>query len=134
MSGALCLWVVLSQMHDARLETGRRLTQTFYDTRLEEIWSQAGAPFKRQFGNLSSLKEFRARVASDFGEELRLTAESASERSGLVVYTRMSTFSRWALGIELEWVWDPGKGELVSLGAQPAFREAPSPHEDYVAH
>jgi hypothetical protein len=34
--------------------------------------------------------------------------------------------------VELEWVWDPIVGLLVSIAARPAFREAPSPHEDYV--
>jgi hypothetical protein len=133
MSLAVIL-TVLAQLHDARLETGRGLTSAFYEGRLDEVWSQAGPSFKRQFGaSFAAFKEFRARVASDFGEELRLTAESAGEKNGLVVYTRLSTYSRWALGIELEWVWDPAKGMLVSMSATPADVEAPSPHEDYVA-
>ncbi|MBK7862265.1 MAG: M23 family metallopeptidase [Archangiaceae bacterium] len=125
--------LVLSETHDERLETGRRLTQTLLDSRLDELWQQGGASFKRGFGgSVAGLKQFRARLANDFGEELRVTSDSIDERTGLVVYTRQSTFSRWALGVEMQWVWDPGKGALVSVSARPAFREAPSPHEDYV--
>src|SRR2546423_1674442 len=130
---AVCFSALLSQVHDARLETGRRLTQAFYEARSEEVWPQASPAFKRAFGTPAGLREFRAKIASDFGEELRITAENITERDGLVVYTRLSTFSRWALGMELEWAWDPSKGLLMSVSARPAFCEAPSPHEDYVA-
>jgi len=134
---AVAMCVVLGQTdgdaYDDRLETGRRLTQTLLDARLDELWQQGGPGFRRSFGgNLAGLKSFRAKLASDFGEELRLTSERIDERHQLVVYTRQSTFSRWALGVELEWVWDPAKGMLMSVGARPAFREAPSPHMDYV--
>jgi hypothetical protein len=129
---AVVMSLVLSETHDERLETGRRLTQTLFDGRLDELWEQGGAAFKRSFGNLAGLKQFRAKLAQDFGDEVRVTSESIDERWQFVVYTRQSTFSRWALGAELEWVWDPNKGVLISVGAHPAFREAPSPHADYV--
>lgn len=136
MVSAVVMALVLAtdgEHHDDRLETGRRLTQTLLDARLDELWEQAGPSFKRSFGGKPvGLKNFRAKLANDFGEELRLTTERIDERNQLVVYTRQSTFSRWARGVELEWVWDPSAGLLMSVSARPAFREAPSPHEDYV--
>src|SRR5690606_18905884 len=106
----LVMSVALAQAehHDDRLETGRRLTQSLLDSRLDELWEQAGPSFKRAFGGRAGgLKGFRAKLAKDFGDELRVTAEQVDEREQLVVYSRQSTFSRWARGVELQWVWDP---------------------------
>src|SRR5262249_11202234 len=128
---ALVMSLVLCENYDDRLETGRRLTQTLLDSRLDDLWQQGGASFKRGFGgNPAGLKGFRTKLASDCGDELRVTAEIIDERDELVVYTRQSTFSRWARGVELEWVWDPAKGLLMSVSARPAVSEAPSPHAD----
>src|SRR5262245_7367918 len=102
---AVVMSLVLADTYDDRLETGRRLTQTLLDARLADLWEQAGPSFKRAFGgSAGGLKTFRAKIASDFGDELRITSEVIDEREELVVYTRQSTFSRWARGVELEWV------------------------------
>ncbi len=134
MSGlAVCVLALLTEVHDTRLETGRRLTSAFLENRTAEVWSQAGPLFKQQLGSEAGLKQFRSKVAYEFGDELRITSESVNDRGPYVVYTRQSTFSHWALGAEIEWLWDPTKGQLISLAMRPAFKEAPSPHEDYVS-
>src|SRR5207244_2379649 len=118
--------------HDERLETGRRLTQTLLEGRIDDLWELGGPTFKRQYKTLAQLKQFRAKLANDFGDEVRLTSEVLDEKADLVVYTRQSTFSRWARGVELQWSWDPDKGALVAVSARPAFTAAPTPHWDYV--
>jgi hypothetical protein len=130
---AAALGLMLGASTDARLETGRRLTAAFLDNRTQELWSEAGPLFKQQLGSEAALRQFRAKVDYQFGEELRVASESVSQRGPYVVYLRQSTFSHWALGAEVEWVWDPDRGQLVSLAIRPAEKEAPSPHEDYLA-
>jgi hypothetical protein len=129
---AVVVSVWLAEAPDARLETGRRLTAAFLDNNSAEIWGLAGPAFKQQLGSEQGLKQFRSKVDAQFGEELRVTSEALAERGPLAVYTRQSTFSHWARGAEIEWVWDPTKGVLVSLSVRPSEQEAPSPHEDYV--
>jgi hypothetical protein len=129
---AVTLSVALGEAQDARLETGRRLTAAFLDNRTAELWSEAGPTFKQGFGSEAALKSFRGRVDYQFGAEVRVISESIGEKGPFAVYTRQATFSHWALGAEIEWVWDPNRGQLVSLTMRPAEKEAPSPHEDYV--
>jgi hypothetical protein len=129
---AVALSLTLGEESDARLSTGRELSTTFLESRLHELWSMGGPIFKQQLGSEAAFKSFRARVDFQFGEELRVTSESIGERGPYAVYTRQSTFSHWALGAEMEWVWDPNKGVLISFAMRPAQQEAPSPHEDYV--
>jgi hypothetical protein len=54
------------------------------------------------------------------------------ERAGLTVYTRLSVFSLYARGVELQWTWDR-LGTVVSMSARPAVTEAPSPHLNTVS-
>ncbi len=113
----------------AALETGRGFTRLFLDGKLEPVWAKASPSLKRQFGSLEGFAGYARKVKNDFGVELRIGAEKVQERGTLTVYTRLSVFSLFARGVELQWTWD-ANGQLVATSARPAVTESPSPHEN----
>jgi hypothetical protein len=113
----------------AALENGRELTRLFLQGKLEPLWAKAGPSMRRQFGTLEGFAGFARKVKNDFGVELRVSAEKTQERGAQTVYSRLSVFSLFARGVELQWIWD-ANGQLVFASARPAVTEAPSPHEN----
>lgn len=111
------------------IDQGRQITTQFLSGKLEPLWEKSGPSLRRQFGSLEGFASFARKVKSDFGVELRVGAEKVQERGALTVYSRLSVFSLYARGVELQWTWD-AKGQLVGASARPAVTESPSPHEN----
>ena len=113
----------------AAVQTGREFSAQFYVGKFEVIWARASPSLRRQFGSLEGFASFGRKVKSDFGVELRLGAEKIQERGSLTLYTRLSVFSLFARGVELQWTWD-NNGLLLAVAARPASTESPSPYEN----
>ena len=126
----LMLVVALSQAPPSGEALGQQLTAELLSQDTTALWARLGPSARRVFKSESGLKAFAKKVQNDFGDEVRMTSEKVSQRGSLIAYTRLGVFSRYALGVEIEWQWD-GEGLVVSLSVQPAFREAPTKYAEY---
>ncbi|MBX7101468.1 MAG: M23 family metallopeptidase [Myxococcaceae bacterium] len=116
---------------DAQLTAGRRFASQFLADEAEALKKQSTPAFLQQVGGAAGLDALSRKVRGDFGTETRLMHDQVHERAGLTVYTRLSAFSYFARGVELELAWD-ASGRLAQLTVQQSEREAPSPYADYV--
>lgn len=130
-AAALSAWLFAAVAPAQPLEQGRQFATQFLGEDLSTLWTKSGPPLKRQFGSAQNLAAFSKKVKNDFGAELRISGERIAQRGNLTVYTRLSAFSLFARGVELEVRWDAG-GQLTFLSARPAVTESPSPHEKTV--
>lgn len=116
--------------HLSAEDYGRLLVGQLLHQQTESLWAMFGPAARRQVGSEAALRAFARKVATDFGDEQRVSAERVSKRGALMAYSRLSTFSRYALGVEIELLWD-SQGRVASLTVQPAFREAPTEYLTY---
>ena len=130
-AAALSAWLLAGVASAQPLEQGRQFAALFLSGDLPALWARAAPSMKRQFGTSENLNAFFKKVKNDFGAELRVGGERTSERGNQTVYTRLSVFSLFARGVELELRWD-SSGQLTFLSARPAVTESPSPHEKTV--
>lgn len=112
-------------------QTGRDFSELLLTGKTEALWAKAAPAFKRQFGSPAGIDGFLKKLKNDFGVELRVGGEKVQERGGFTVYTRLSVFSLYARGVELQWTWD-SNGLVTGVSARPAASESPSPHENTV--
>ena len=110
-------------------EIGRQFTTLFLEGKIDALWAKSSPTLRRQFGSIQGFAGYAAKVKNDFGVELRIGGEKVQQRGSLTVYTRLSVFSLYARGVELEWTWDANQ-QLVAASARPAVSESPSPYEN----
>jgi len=111
------------------LGQGRAYATALRTGDVNSTWARSGTAPGQQFGSLAGLQKFSATVRS-FGDESKLVSEGLSERSGLMVYQRVSAVTNWARGAELELVMDP-QGRLLSGSINLATKEAPTAYGAY---
>jgi hypothetical protein len=124
--GALVLSVALAQAPS--LAELRSMTQAVAGLDAAQLWAKRGPGLERQFGSEQRLLAFLKKVASDFGQVVRISSDSVSPLpKGGSRYTMQVAVTHWARGMQFELLTDD-EGRLVRLAAQPAHQAVPSPH------
>jgi hypothetical protein len=109
---------------------GRAYSRLFFARDVDALWQNFSPAVKKQFGSPDGFKSFIERVASQFGDEKRVMNELEYMQRGNTNYVRISQFTRYARGVELEWTWDD-EAIITGVSFHPSKLEAPTTYLSY---
>jgi murein DD-endopeptidase MepM/ murein hydrolase activator NlpD len=116
----LALTLLLAQGPDTSpsLETGRRLTETFYAGRTDEIWAKMDDHLRSEVKSAAGLAAFAANARDVLGREVVLVDEEVSVKDGITTYLRTARFEKPAEPFRILWGLD-GAGRIVDFWIRP---------------
>lgn len=114
------------------IQTGRDLTEKFYDNDIAALWSVMNRDMRRALGSMDRLQQFRDQVGGSLGAETAIISENVSEMPAqrLHVYTRHARFEHAPMPIVITFSFDID-GTVAGLFVQPQQQPAASPYLDY---
>jgi erythromycin esterase-like protein len=106
------------------LESGRRLTESFYAGRTDELWEKMGDPMRATLrSSPAQLAAFAENAHNVLGRETGLLDEAISEKEGVTTYLRTARFEKSAAPFKILWSFD-GAGRIVDFWIRPTEEAA----------
>jgi hypothetical protein len=88
-------------------QLGRERSEAFLAGDVEAVWQEMTPAMQQAFGTIDELKDFRAQLEQDFGEETRVVSEEVKPGGeGVELYLRTSTWSKTDATVLMQWAFD----------------------------
>ncbi len=92
--------------HDTR-DLGRENSEAFLAGDMAAVWQEMTPAMQQAFGTIDELKDFRAQLEHDFGEETEVVSEEVKPGGEDVeLYLRTSTWSKTDATVLMQWAFD----------------------------
>lgn len=120
---------------DGVREMGREATEALRGgvEALDGLWQRMTPQMQQVFGTVETFRGLPGQVAAQLGEETAVVEESVARQAGLLVYQRISRFSKVDAEVVTAWTFD-GDGRIAGFVVRPRQGErkaVDSPHTDY---
>lgn len=119
-----------SAADSARMERGRTYTRWLYEGKADSLFAIFTPEMRQKLPTVERLAEFGQAVRQLMGTETGVVSETADEREGLLVYTRVAAGSNGDLRMRVVWVTD-ADGRVAGFLVQPHRDAAPPRFPDY---
>ena len=113
------LVLALALQAPSPLEVGRRLTETFFAGRTDELWERMDERMRAEVKSREELASFFANASDLLGRETVLLDEEVSSSKGITTYLRTARFEKASEPFRIHWTFD-GSGRIVDFWIRPS--------------
>jgi len=132
----ILLFLVLIALHpvtlakeavDAKAE-GAKLTQAFYEARIDDVWERMDQAMRGALKSRDTLAAFQTEITAQLGPEGEVVEETVSAEQGVSVYRRRSRFANYAGVVVVLWAFSAdGQVAGFRINPEPAASPPPAP-------